>query len=74
MDHHQQPPEESFQVGAHVRIGILLNEQRCGCVPHVECEEAVAETVIGNPRFNGASEVVESTVACANAQFVLRLA
>jgi hypothetical protein len=40
----------------------------------MECEEAVAETVIGNPRFNGASEVVESTAACANAQFVLRLA
>ena len=65
--------EESLQIGAHVRVGIFLNEQGRRRVPHVERDEAVAETVLGNPRFNRAREVVEAASARGNAQFVLGL-
>ena len=29
-----QPPEEGVEVAPHVRIGIFLDQQRAGCVPH----------------------------------------
>lgn len=41
-----QAGKESLQVPAHVRVGILLNQQRGGSVLDVERQQAVIATVL----------------------------
>ena len=41
--------EEPFEIGAHVRIGVFLDEQRGRRVPQVQRDEAMLETAFGNP-------------------------
>ena len=62
--------EKRVKVAAHVRIGILLNDERSRRVLQMERGEARLETAFGDELFNPAGELVEAASAGWNLQFV----
>ena len=66
--------EEAFQVTAHFRIGIFLNEQRGGGVPEVQRGEAGLQPGLADQRVDFARDLAETATARGNGEFLDRLA
>src|SRR5205823_1475215 len=69
-----EPRKETFQVTANIGIGIFLNEQGCGSVAKMQCQEAIFKTVLREPGSDFVSELVKATATGGNFQLVLGLA
>ena len=60
--------EEIAQVEGNVGIGILLDDERAGCVLDEESQETVANGLFSQPVFGGTGEGIESFAASADFQ------
>ena len=66
--------KEALQIAPHIRVGILLYEQRGRSVAEVQGDQAVAETVLTNPVCNLGGEVIEATSARGDSYLMQSLA
>ena len=62
--------EKAFEIPAHVRVGVLLDEQRSRGVPQVQRHEAMLEPILGKPGFDLGGEVIKPAPARGECQFV----
>ena len=58
-----EPFEEVAQIGDHIRIGVLLNGERGGCVLAEQRQQPGRDVAFGDPIGDGRREVVEA-LAC----------
>ena len=45
----RQSREETLQIAAHIRVGILLNQQRGRCMFDMQREQTVLRAILRNP-------------------------
>ena len=62
--------EKAFEIGAHVRVGVLLDEQRSRRVPQVQRDQAVLETTLSDPSRDLIGEVIKPATARGERQFM----
>src|SRR5262249_40372852 len=58
-----QTGEETFEIGAHLRIGILLHKQACGCVAQKQRQQSALHAGARSPVDNGPRDLDETTTA-----------
>jgi len=68
-----EPRKKTFQVAPHVRVRILLNQQRRRCVPQMQRKQSVFEIVLCNPATDIISEFVESAAPRRNGEILKSL-
>ena len=66
--------EETFEIGAHIRVGILLNQERGRGVLQMQREQAVRKILPREPGFDFRGEVIQPASAGGETEFVRRLA
>ena len=62
--------EKHIQIVDHIRVGILLNQQRCRCVLHEDRQQSRAHFLLGKPSGNLTGEFVEPFAARRDLQRV----
>src|SRR5262245_33417965 len=65
-----QSLEERFEVGANLRRGVLLNEERSGSVTAEQREEACGDRLLGDPRADLARDFAQPAPLCLESQNV----
>ena len=55
--------KKTFQIAAHVRVGIFLDEQRGGGMAEVQCDQAVLETAVSDPTGDLVGEFIQTAAA-----------
>ena len=69
-----EPREERLEIAPHVRVGVLLNEQRSGSVAQMQREQTVLKIIFGEPRRDFIGELVKTTATGGQREFVECLA
>jgi hypothetical protein len=62
--------QEVLQVGEDLRVGVLLDDQRCGRVAHVQREEALGDALLAHPGEHRRADVVGAGAAGRDAEFM----
>jgi hypothetical protein len=66
--------KEALQIAAHIGVGVFLDQERGGRMANVQSQEAILESVPGNPCVYRIREFVETTAASVNCKFMGDLA
>ena len=69
-----EPAQEPFQIRPDLRVGVLLDQQRGGCVTHVQREQPFPDLTTPDPRHDLVRDVVQTPALCAQAEFPTVLA
>ena len=61
-----EPREKFFQITPHIRIGILLDQERSGGVAKMKREQALFEPAFDNPGRNLIGDFIQTLAACVH--------
>ena len=67
-----QAPKECLEIGLHVRVGIFLNQQRCGCVVNEHAAQTRWYACACHGVTNLVGNGVQSAAGCLDLECVLR--
>jgi len=69
-----EPAQEPLQIRLDLRVGVLLDQQRGGCVTHVQREQSFPDLTTADPRHDLVRDVVKTPALCAETEFPTVLA